>query len=500
MAVNTAETLNQQLTSRKKARAALQGLERAGHRLSRQMRNEIRAYAHEHLGWQGYADWLAVYTALAGHFRPGWLPVNYYQAEVMPRINSTYHQIGQRRAMNGYLYEQHEFPDLAYVVNGIVHDREYRVIPPDQVTEYLTDRADEVVVKADHTDSGLGVRMMAANAVTHDLLIACGNGVVQARILPHEFFHPFSQSALPTLRLATVITNAGKAEVRASYLKFGRAGHDSIMADDKLRIAVDPATGLMDERGFMSCWTPVREHPDNGVTFAGQELPMFRECVEAVLRMHQHWSLPRFVSWDVLPENVISIVPPAQDLSHFGPPGTHCGVPNVVFIGNDFERKGGPRLVAWVEGPLAGSCHLHIVSSDARGVENSAHVTVHGRVPHRGLMTEILPQMDIMCLPTDLDMSPYVLIEAAAAGVPTVATRTGGIPDLVLDGHTGLLVAPRDDAGFIAALRRMIASTESRRDMGQAAQAHAQKHFDATIVLNQMIDEVAAIAERYRLA
>lgn len=197
-----------------------------------------------------------------------------------------------------------------------------------------------------------------------------------------------------------------------------------------------------------------------------------------------------------LPDDRITVVPPAQDLSRFVPPEAHGGIPNVIFIGNDFERKGGPRLVDWIRGPLAGSCHLHIVSADAGAVESDALVTVHGRVPHDRLIGELLPRMDVMCLPTELDMSPHVLVEAASAGIPAVATRSGGIPDLVIDGHTGLLITPGDDAGFIAALQRMIESAECRRQMGQAARIHARQRFDANIVLNAMIDEMLAIPGR----
>lgn len=75
------------------------------------------------------------------------------------------------------------------------------------------------------------------------------------------------------------------------------------MAGDKVRIAVDPETGDMEDRAFMSCWTMVREHPDTGAALVGLKLPLVRECVEIALRMHARWPLPRFVSWDMLPDH-----------------------------------------------------------------------------------------------------------------------------------------------------------------------------------------------------
>lgn len=193
-------------------------------------------------------------------------------------------------------------------------------------------------------------------------------------------------------------------------------------------------------------------------------------------------------------ETAIRIVPPAQDLRGFAPRVLHDGLPNLIFIGNDFQRKGGRKLVEWVRGPLAGLCHLHIVSAEPLAGLNGPGVTVHGRVEHRRLIADLLPRMDVMCLPTQLDMSPHVLVEAAAAGLPVVASRLGGIPDIVLEGRTGYLVDRHDDDGFVAALRKLIGSAGLRRALGMAALDHARQCFDAARLFNDMGDDIRALA------
>lgn len=194
-------------------------------------------------------------------------------------------------------------------------------------------------------------------------------------------------------------------------------------------------------------------------------------------------------------DNLIRLVPPAEDLSGFAPKQEHAGLPNLVFVGNDFHRKGGQKLVDWVNGPLADRCHLHIISGDPEAEIQGPNITFHGRVPHDRLIGTLLPRMDILCLPTSLDMSALVLLEAAAAGIPAVTYRLGGLSDIVLDGQTGLLVPPGDESGFVAALEKLIESATLRREMGVAARAHAYQNFNADDAFNHMIDDILALAQ-----
>lgn len=195
-----------------------------------------------------------------------------------------------------------------------------------------------------------------------------------------------------------------------------------------------------------------------------------------------------------VPAHRISVMPPSLELSAFCAPTGGRDVPNVIFIGNDIRRKGGDRLADWVRGPLAGKCHLHIVSTDEGGRIEGPGITWHGRVDHGRLLRELLPSMDILCLPTRLDMSPHVLIEAAAAGIPAVASDLGGVPDIVLHRRTGLLVGEGDDAGFVAALGELIGSPALREEMGRAARAHAEATFDAARNFDALCDRLVEIA------
>jgi glycosyltransferase involved in cell wall biosynthesis len=65
------------------------------------------------------------------------------------------------------------------------------------------------------------------------------------------------------------------------------------------------------------------------------------------------------------------------------------------------------------------------------------------------------------------------LLEAAAAGVPVVACAVRGVPDVVLEGRTGLLAAPGDEAGLAALVRSLLLDPRRRESLGLAAAAFA---------------------------
>ena len=79
----------------------------------------------------------------------------------------------------------------------------------------------------------------------------------------------------------------------------------------------------------------------------------------------------------------------------------------------------------------------------------------------------ILPIFDIFVLPSLNEGMGRVIVEAMAAGKPVVASHTGGIPDLVIEGETGFLVEPRDIIGLTQAIDQLIVNQELRQSMGE---------------------------------
>ncbi|MBX3177697.1 MAG: glycosyltransferase family 4 protein [Candidatus Hydrogenedentes bacterium] len=109
----------------------------------------------------------------------------------------------------------------------------------------------------------------------------------------------------------------------------------------------------------------------------------------------------------------------------------------------------------------------------------------------RGDIPAIMAALDILVVPSLNEGMGRVILEAGAAGVPVVASRTGGIPDIVDDGVTGVLVAPRSAGELATAVRGLVHSPERRQGMGAAARARILPHYS----LAAMVQRIEAIYE-----
>ncbi len=86
-----------------------------------------------------------------------------------------------------------------------------------------------------------------------------------------------------------------------------------------------------------------------------------------------------------------------------------------------------------------------------------------------------------------MDNLPTVIMEAMAAGLPCVSTRLAGVPEMVVEGKTGLLVDEKSPADLADALARLLASPESQKSMGEAGLARAMKLFDQKITARSLL-------------
>ncbi|MBX3466794.1 MAG: glycosyltransferase family 4 protein [Planctomycetes bacterium] len=95
-----------------------------------------------------------------------------------------------------------------------------------------------------------------------------------------------------------------------------------------------------------------------------------------------------------------------------------------------------------------------------------------GRARFFGAQEELAPfyeAADVVVLTSDTEGTPAVLLEAGLAGRPVVATRVGGVPEVILDGETGLLVEREDEVGLASAIAGLLADEPRRRSLGERA-------------------------------
>jgi glycosyltransferase involved in cell wall biosynthesis len=101
---------------------------------------------------------------------------------------------------------------------------------------------------------------------------------------------------------------------------------------------------------------------------------------------------------------------------------------------------------------------------------------------------------DMFVLPSHSEGSPLVMFEAMAAALPIVATRVGGIPEVLTDGRTALLTAPHDVDGLAAHLAALITDASLRRRLGDAAH-EALRNYSPDSYADRLLDIYAAAAD-----
>lgn len=165
----------------------------------------------------------------------------------------------------------------------------------------------------------------------------------------------------------------------------------------------------------------------------------------------------------------------------------------LLFVGGDFTRKGGPVLLEAVR-RLEGRVELDVVTShDVPDLPD--HVRVHKGLDHgTPQLFDLFRAADVFVLPTSGDITPLVIQEALAAGLPIVSTPLAAIPEMTVDGVTGLIVPPGSVDGLVLALRTLLDDAGLRTSMGQAARALAEEHFDAERNNNRVLGLLRAVA------
>jgi glycosyltransferase involved in cell wall biosynthesis len=187
----------------------------------------------------------------------------------------------------------------------------------------------------------------------------------------------------------------------------------------------------------------------------------------------------------------VLVIPPGVDLHQWCPKKKEVEKDRplqLLFVGGDFERKGGHVLLEAFHRGLAEQCTLDIVTKDET-VCSEGSVRVHrGLTPNSPLLRQLFADADLFVFPTLGDCTPVVVIEAMAAGLPVLATNVGALAEEVEDGVTGLLVPPNDPGALLEAIRSLANTPDRLVAMGAAGRARAERLFDAKHNYKAVVD------------
>lgn len=210
-------------------------------------------------------------------------------------------------------------------------------------------------------------------------------------------------------------------------------------------------------------------------------------------------------------QEIISVIPPGVQAESFtGPANVDAikkdfglqGKQTILFVGRLAKRKGVKEFIensfAKIVSEIPNTCFVVVGNNpsesltyrdDALGeiraviskMNLQAYVRLHGSVSDDELV-KLYQTCDVVVLPAlaetdDVEGFGIILLEAAAAGKPTIATRVGGIPDAVEDRKTGILVEPGDYKGLAQAVLDLLNNPLARSKMGGVARQRAEKEF-----------------------
>jgi len=208
---------------------------------------------------------------------------------------------------------------------------------------------------------------------------------------------------------------------------------------------------------------------------------------------------------------LISMGAPAEKV-HYNPYGIDCSSfggaqpgnapPLFIAVGRFVEKKApqitlrafgqvynkfpGAQLRMVGDGPLLEECKT---LASSLGVASA--VTFLGAQQHAAVQAEMrgarcFLQHSIEAASGDCEGTPLGILEAGASGLPVVATRHAGIPDVVIEGETGFLVDEQDVDGMAAHMLRLLEEPEMAARMGEAARNHISTNFSQQQSLNRL--------------
>ncbi|AFY30865.1 glycosyltransferase family 4 protein [Calothrix sp. PCC 7507] len=160
----------------------------------------------------------------------------------------------------------------------------------------------------------------------------------------------------------------------------------------------------------------------------------------------------------------------------------------LLFVGNDFTRKGGYDLLNIFLEHFIDTCELNIVTNASIDIPEIPSIQLHkGIRPMSPELFQLYQDADIFVLPTHEDVYGVVFIEAMASGLPCIGTKVMAVPELVKNGVNGFTIPPKDKNSLYGVLRKLVDSPELRLSMGLAGRKIAKETFDAKINCRKLV-------------
>jgi glycosyltransferase involved in cell wall biosynthesis len=179
--------------------------------------------------------------------------------------------------------------------------------------------------------------------------------------------------------------------------------------------------------------------------------------------------------------------------------------PVILCVANIDERKNQNAFIRALD-PLAkkmsfqvrffGGCGASDFAREFRELIESRPWCYYGGMIGREELRIQFAQADMLVLPTHEDNCPMVVLEAMAAGVPVMASKVGGIPDLIDGVRTGLFCDPCDPESFRVGVKRVFEDSEYAQRMASAAHDDAMRRFHPKVIARKHLETYREVLNR----
>lgn len=205
------------------------------------------------------------------------------------------------------------------------------------------------------------------------------------------------------------------------------------------------------------------------------------------------WVCDSYVNDYAVPVERTRVIPPGIDTARWTPgPTRDDGCFRVLFVGGDFDRKGGPELLQ-AFGAIEGPKELVLVTRSE--VAPTEHVrVVRDLSPNDPRLIQLYRSSDVFALPSRAETFGIVAAEAAACGLPVIASHTGGLNTIVADGQTGFTIEV-GDVGRLTERLRVLQDVSVRTAMGARARDYAERELDARTNAHRLLALVREAAD-----
>ncbi|MGH2514138.1 MAG: glycosyltransferase family 4 protein, partial [Ktedonobacterales bacterium] len=203
---------------------------------------------------------------------------------------------------------------------------------------------------------------------------------------------------------------------------------------------------------------------------------MYRDIFSSarVIAPCSQWVKNSLMSDYGVPEEAIVVVPHGVDVWQWKPPAAGVraaslvasgGKPRILFVGGDFQRKGGDLLLDWFLERGHETCELHLVTrTPPEPLPRVPGLHLYtGLETNDGRLVQLYEQCHVFVLPTLADCFGVASIEAMATGLPVITTAVGGVPEIVDDGEQGFLIQPGDGASLADRIERLVGDESLRK-------------------------------------